>query len=311
MSGPAPPNATTALPPAPLHPATWPVWLALAAAVVLARLPERLQRWLGCALGAALYRLARTRRRVVERNIELCFPELDDAQRAHLVRRNFGEIGRGAFDFMRAWWGHLGDLASRVEWHGLEHLAAARAEGRGVILLSGHFMHFELCGRLLCQHTRAAAMYRPIRSPALDWAIESGRRRYAETVFPRDALRPAVRYLRQGGVLWFAPDQDSLRGDSTFVPFFGRPAWSLTSTHQLARLSGAQVIPFRHRRTAHGFAIELGTPLADFPGPDPVADTARVMAEIEAMVRRAPAEYLWLHRRFKRQPNGTDSPYSG
>ena len=295
----------------PLAPRYWPTWLLLGAAVVLAWLPRRVQRGLGQWLGALLYCLARTRRRVVETNLALCLPELDPDHRAALAREHFREIGRGLFEFLRAWWGGLDGLPARSRFSGLEHLAAARASGRGVILLSGHFVHFELCGRLLCRHTSAAAMYRPMKSPVLDWAVQRGRLRYAEAVFPREALRPAVRYLRRGGVLWFAPDQDSLRGESVFVPFFGRPAWSLTSTHQLARLSGAAVVPFRHRRRrdGDGFEIELSAPLADFPGPDPVTDTARVMAEIEKMVRRAPAEYLWLHRRFKRQPAGVEPPY--
>lgn len=299
--------------PPPLAPRHWPMWLALALALVLARLPWPLQHRLGTLLGSVFHRLARTRRRVVDANLALCFPERDAAARRELARAHFGEVGRGVFDFLRAWWGGLDGLPARTRLSGLEHLAAARAEGRGVILLAGHFLHFELCGRLLCQRTPAAAMYRPLASPVLDWAVRRGRLRYAEAVFPRDALRPAVRYLKRGGVLWFAPDQDSLRGESVFVPFFGRSAWSLTSTHQLARLSGARVIPFRHRRSddSRGFEIELGAPLADFPSADPVADTARVMAEIEAMVRRAPAEYLWLHRRFKRQPEGVEAPYRG
>lgn len=299
-------------PPAPPRtPRHWPMWVAIAVAAAMARLPRTLQRGLGRLLGTVLYRVAPSRRHVVEVNLGICFPERSPADRRALARAHFTEVGRGLFEFLRAWWGGLGSLPSEVSWRGLEHLKAARESGRGVILLSGHFLHFELCGRLLCQHTAAAAMYRPMNSPVLDWAVRRGRLRYAEAVFPRDSLRPAVRYLRSGGVLWFAPDQDSLRGESVFVRFFGRPAWSLTSTHQLARLSGAQVIPFRHRRSADGkgFEIELGEPLVDFPSPDPVADTARVMAEIEAMIRRAPAEYLWLHRRFKRQPPGGQSPY--
>lgn len=297
--------------PPPLSPRYWADWIGVGAAMGLARLPLGVQRWLGLRLGPLLFRLFPARRAVVRRNLELCFPELDAPARGRLARAHFGEVGRGLFEFLRAWWGGLGDLPARTEVLGLEHLCAARAQGRGVILLSGHFLHFELCGRLLCQHTRAAAMYRPLRSPVMDWAVRRGRLRYAEAVFPRDALRAAVRYLKRGGVLWFAPDQDTLRGENVYVPFFGRPARSLTSTHQLARLSGAQVIVFGHRRSAggRGFVIELSPPLADFPSVDAQADTARSIAAIEALVRQAPAEYLWLHRRFKRQPEGMDSPY--
>jgi len=95
-----------------------------------------------------------------------------------------------------------------------------------------------------------------------------------------------------------------------FVPFFNRPAWSLTSTHQLARLGGARVLPLFHERLDDGtYRMEIGAPLADFPGIDPVHDTARIMALMESQIRRVPAQYLWIHKRFKTQPEGTPSPY--
>jgi KDO2-lipid IV(A) lauroyltransferase len=109
-------------------------------------------------------------------------------------------------------------------------------------------------------------------------------------------------------VLWFAPDQETRRGDSVFVPFFGRPASSLTSTHQMARLSGAAVLAFAHeRRDDGGYTLRISPRFGDFPTDDATADTARVMAAIEAMVRAAPAQYLWIHRRFKRRPGDAGS----
>ena len=130
-------------------------------------------------------------------------------------------------------------------------------------------------------------------------------------MFARDELRPAIRHLKAGGVLWFAPDQETRRGDSVFVPFFGQPAKSLTSTHAMARLSGARVLPLFHERLADGrYRVEIGAPLEDFPGTDATADTARSMAVVEAAIRRAPEQYLWLHKRFKSRPDGGPSPYA-
>ena len=184
------------------------------------------------------------------------------------------------------------------------------AGGRGVIVISGHFTTLEICGRLLCDHVPLAGMYRPHAQAAMEWAVKRGRLRYAAAMFGRDELRPALRHLKQGGLLWFAPDQDTRRGDSVFVPFFGRPASSLTSTHQLARLSGAAVLAFAHvRRGDGGYTLRLSPAFTDFPSEDAVADTARVMAAIEAMACAAPAQYLWIHRRFKRQPDGGEDLY--
>ncbi|MEO8160013.1 MAG: LpxL/LpxP family Kdo(2)-lipid IV(A) lauroyl/palmitoleoyl acyltransferase [Arenimonas sp.] len=294
----------------PLSPRTWPAWLGIALGWTIARWPWWLQRaaapWLGTLMRLAMV----SRRRVARRNLEICFPELDGAARERLLRENFRSLGMAVFEFLRAWWGRLAPVDAGFELEGLEHLAQARANGRGVILISPHFTTLEMCTRLLCQRAAVAGMYRPHDSQALDWAVRRGRMRHAAAMFARGELRPALRYLKAGGVLWFAPDQESRRGDSVFVPFFGRPAWTLTSTHQLARLSGAQVLPLFHERLDDGrYRVEIGAPLADFPGSEAVADTARVMALVEAQVRRAPAQYLWMHKRFKTQPEGMSSPY--
>ena len=292
----------------PLGPRHWPLWVGIGLAALLARLPWRLQRALGRAIGVALLHGWRSRRRIARRNLALCFPWLDPAGRERLLRAHFAALGVGLFEFARAWWGSVRPLRRGLEIEGMAHLDAARAAGRGVIIVSGHFTTLEACGRMLAEHVPLAGMYRPHAQPALEWAVLRGRLRYATAMFPRDALRPAVRHLKQGGLLWFAPDQDTRRGDSTFVPFFGQPAWSLTSTHQLARMSGAAVIAFAHERRADGgYTLRLSPALEAFPGDDATADTARVMAAIEAMVRAAPAQYLWIHRRFKHRPDGGDA----
>ncbi len=275
----------------------------------LARLPWAAQRVAGRILGLALQNLLHRRRRIAARNLALCFPELDDAARARLLRAHFGAIGIGVFEFARAWWGSVAPLRRGIVVEGLEHMQAARAGGRGVIVVSGHFTTLEVCGRLMCDHVPLAGMYRTHAQPAMEWAVRRGRARYAAAMFPKQDVRGAVRHLKRGGLLWYAPDQDPSRGDAVYVPFFGRPAHSLTSTHALARMSGAAVVLFRHVRHADGtYALAFSPALDAFPSADATGDTARVMAGVEAMARAAPEQYLWIHRRFKRQPDGM-SPY--
>lgn len=302
-------SPTSAGPP-PLAPRHWPTWLLVGAGVLLARLPWPLQRRLGRWLGTLLRRLMRSRRAIAARNLELCFPALDDAARAMLLQRHFHALGIGLFEFARAWWGSVAPLRRGLVVEGLAHLEEARAGGRGVILVSGHFTTLEACGRLLCDYAPLAGMYRPHSQPPLEWAVKRGRLRYAAAMFGRKEVRPAIRHLQAGGILWYAPDQDSRRGDNVFVPFFGRPASSLTSTHQLARLSGASVLAFAHERRADGgYTLRLSPAFDHFPTANATADTARVMQAIEAMAMAAPAQYLWIHRRFKRQPEG-GNPYA-
>jgi len=271
---------------------------------LMARLPWALQRVLGHMIGATLLVVLRERRRIAARNLELCFPQLDPVARARLLRAHFAALGIGLFEFSRAWWGGVEPLRRGITIEGLEHVNAAQAAGRGVIVISGHFTTLEICGRLLCDWLPLAGMYRPHAQPAMEWAVLRGRRRYASAMFTRDELRPALKHLREGGLLWFAPDQDSRRGQNVFVPFFGHPANSLVSTHQLAKLSGAAVVAFTHARRADGsYALRLSPVFDDFPSADATHDTSRVIAAIETMVRAAPEQYLWIHRRFKRQPD--------
>ena len=294
--------------PPPRGPRHWPAWVGIGIAALLARLPWSLQRLLGRGIGRLLMGLFGSRRRVAARNLALCFPELDAAAHDTLLRESFEELGIGLFEFARAWWGSVEPMRGKVTVEGLEHLQAARAGGRGVIIISGHFVTLELAARLMCDHAPLAGMYRPHDGAVMEWAVLRGRLRYASAMFTREELRPALRHLKQGGLLWFAPDQDTRRGDSVFVPFFGRPAYSLTSTHQLARLSGAAVLGFAHVRHDDGsYTLRLTPAFEDFPSADATADTARVMAAIETMIRAAPTQYLWIHRRFKRQPDQPDN----
>ncbi|MGI8561303.1 MAG: LpxL/LpxP family Kdo(2)-lipid IV(A) lauroyl/palmitoleoyl acyltransferase, partial [Luteimonas sp.] len=262
-------------PPPPLGPAHWPAWLGIGAMTLLARLPWPWQRALGRGLGALLRMALRERREVAERNLGLCFPECDAAARAVLLREHFVAIGIGVFEFARAWWGSVQPLRRDLVVEGLEHMEAARAGGRGVIVVSGHFTTLEVCGRLMCDHAPLAGMYRPHGEAAMEWAVRRGRARYAAAMFPKQDVRGVVRHLKRGGLLWYAPDQDPSRGDSVYVPFFGQPAHSLTSTHQLARLSGAKVLLFQHaRRDDGGYTLKLWPALDGFPSADPAADTA-------------------------------------
>lgn len=294
-----------------LAPRHWPAWLGIGVIRLLVLLPARWVVALGATFGMLVAPLLGSRRHVIARNIELCFPELPIRDREALRREATREMGRMLGEFALGWFASDTKLAHlHVELKGLEHLATARAAGRGVLLVGGHFSHLELCARLVSHQIRIAGMYRRMDSAVFEYMVLRARLRYADTMFDKDQLRATVKYLKRGGTVWYAPDQDMRGKDAVFAPFFGIPASTITATHHLARLSGAVVIPFFHRRTADGgYALRLGAPLDDFPSADIIADTARVNAAIEAMVREAPAQYLWAHKRFKTRPPGLPAVY--
>jgi KDO2-lipid IV(A) lauroyltransferase len=278
---------------------------------LLARLPTRWLLAAGAAFSAAASPFLRERRHVIARNLEICFPEVDAQQRESLRREATREMGRMLGEFALGWFATDRKLARLdVSIEGLHHLEAARRQGRGVLLVGGHFSHLELCARLISRQIRIAGMYRHMDSEVFETMVLRARLAYADAMFAKDELRATVKYLKRGGTVWYAPDQDMRGKDSVFAPFFGIPASTITATHHLARLSGAAVMPFFHRRTPGGsYVLRLEAPLEDFPGNDVIADTARVNAAVERMAREAPAQYLWAHKRFKTRPPGMPPVY--
>lgn len=293
-------------------PRYWPAWVGIGLIWLIARLPYRALYWLGRSAGLLTAMLPGERRHVAQRNLQICLPELSDAERAHLLHATLSDLGLMLVEFALAWMGTDRAL-SRVpcDIEGLEHLDDCRKQGRGVLLVGAHFSHLELCARLVSQRIRIAGMYRVMDNPVFEREVLHARLRYAQAMFTKDDILASVRYLKRGGTLWYAPDQDMRGKDSVFVPFFGVNAATITATHHLARLSGAAVIPFFHRRRedGRGYVLRLEAPLVDFPGADVVTDTARVNAQIERMVREAPAQYLWVHKRFKSRPPGAPPLY--
>ena len=293
-------------------PRYWPSWLGVGVMKLVARLPHRALYALGRLLGLLTRQLPGARRRIARRNLEICFPELDAAARDNLLRATLADLGMMLVEFAYAWMGSDRAIA-RVPCviEGLEHLDACRRAGRGVLLVGAHFSHLELCARLVSQRLRIAGMYRVMDNPVFEAAVLRARLRYAEAMFTKDETRAAVRYLKRGGALWYAPDQDMRGKDAVFVPFFGIEAATITATSHLARLSGAAVIPFFHKRLpgGQGYALRLEAPLDRFPTDDVAADTARINSVIERMVREAPEQYLWVHKRFKSRPAGAPPLY--
>lgn len=295
-----------------LAPRHWPAWLGVAAVRMLTWLPVPWLLAVGAAFSAAASPLLRERRRVIARNLEICFPELDARQRESLRREATREMGRMLGEFALGWFATDRKLARlNVTIEGLQHLEVARRQGHGVLLVGGHFSHLELCARLISRQIRIAGMYRRMDSEVFEYMVLRARLAYADAMLGKDELRATVKYLKRGGTVWYAPDQDMRGKDSVFAPFFGIPASTITATHHLARLSGAAVMPFFHRRTRDGgYVLRLDAPLENFPSDDVVSDTARVNAEVERMVREAPAQYLWAHKRFKTRLPGMPSVYA-
>lgn len=252
--------------------------------------------------GRVLCALARRQRRTVARNLEICFPDLAPNEVAALAKRHFESIGMSFAESALAWFGAKRRVTSLFEIVGFEHVEAALAKGRGVILYTGHFTTLELCGRAfkrLVPHF--ACMFSRRSNELLDAVQSRGRARIAHQTIASDSVRAMLRALGANAAVWYAPDQAYRCG--RLVPFFGEPAMTNVATTRLARLTGAAIVPFWYRRI-DGPRYELTfEPAIDVrPGGDPIEDTRRLVASLERAIRTCPEQYQWLHRRFKGRP---------
>jgi KDO2-lipid IV(A) lauroyltransferase len=264
-------------------------------------LPLAVQAAIGRGIGSLLYALARSRRRIALRNLELCFPEKSAAEREALAREHFKWLGRSLLERGLLWWASPERLKRLIHVEG-DVTLAERSE-RPVMWLVPHFLSLDVAGVsvLLYQKRKGISIYQAQSNAVMDAVIRRGRLRLGNAeIFPRDdSAKALLRAIRRGDAFFNLPDMDFGERDAAFVPFFGVEAATLLAPSRLARALNMVVQPV------------LAIALPDFPSDDPLADTAAMNRWIEQQIRAHPAQYLWVHKRFKTRPRGQPSLYEG
>lgn len=293
-------------------PRYWPVWLGMGLLRLICLLPHRLALATGRVIGRIAHAFGGSRRAIVRRNIELCFPELSSGERDALAYEHFKALGMTLIEMGLGRWASDRHLQSITNLHGIEHVQKALNSGRGVILLSAHFTTLEIMGRVLSLNMPPFdAVFRRNRSEFMTELQRTGRERSAETTIEKRDVKKVVRSLRNNRAVWYAPDQSYNRKGSEAIPFFGVPAMHTTATSTLARLGNAVVIPFFPRRLEDStYELFLLPAFEDFPSDDPIADTKRYIDVLEQHVRSCPEQYFWIHRKFKDLPDGYPDYYA-
>ncbi len=296
-----------------LHPRYWLLWLGLGVLWLLVQLPYAWLLLLGRGLGRLMLLLARSRRHIVRRNLEICMPQLSAAQREALLRKNFESTGIAFFEMAMSWWWPKSRLRKLAHIEGLENLREVQARGQGAILMAVHFTTLEIGASLLGQVQTIDGMYREHGNRLFDYIQRHGRERHNPdaTAVERDDVRGMLKVLRAGRAIWYAPDQDYGRKQSIFVPLFGVQAATVTATTKFARLGKARVVPFTQQRLADGsgYRLVVHPPLEDFPGDSEESDCLRINRWVESVISANPEQYLWAHRRFKTRPPGEPKLY--
>ena len=294
-------------------PKYWPAWIGLGCMRLICLLPHRVGLGIGKAIGRLAHRLGATRRGIVRRNIELCFPELTIEERNQLARQHFEALGMSIIELCLSQWASDDKIKALTSIEGLDHLEGPLQDGKGIILLGAHFTTLEVTGRAigLSGIPSFAAIYRRNRNEFATEFLRTGRERSAEVMIEKRDIKSMVRKLLSGGIVWYAPDQSYNRKGAEVVPFFGVPCMHTTATSVLARLGRATVVPIFQQRLPDGkYVVKLHPPLKDFPGSDPVEDVMKYMRVLEEAVRACPEQYFWIHRKFKDLPEGHEDYYA-
>ncbi len=277
----------------------------------LARLPISWLQGMGSVLGTLMAHLIPYRWGVGMTNLRLCFPDMPEAERKRLLRNHYRSLAMGFFEMAAAWYKSNEELAAISEIVGLEHLDAATQSGRGAIVFTGHFTTLEIIGRIFLLHRYISCHYRKINQPVLNRAMITRRGMGMKRMVDIYQVRHFIKFLREGDIFWYTPDQGRNIKYSEVVPFFGVPAVTNAATGRIAKSGNAAVVPFVGYRLPNGrYRIEIQPELEGFTDLDTVEEAALLNRKFEEMVLKAPDQYFWLHKRFKRRGPGYPDVYA-
>ncbi|WFF39693.1 lipid A biosynthesis acyltransferase [Moraxella nasibovis] len=300
-----------------LKPQYWGIWLALAIFLPLIYLPLRVQFMIGKKIGQLAYRFIPRRVNDTLTNLTLAFPDKSDDEKIAIAKQTFVNQGIGIFETLNAWF-RPNVFKRTFSISGLQHLITAQKENKAVILLGGHFTTLDLGGRLCTQFFPADCMYRKQNNPLLEWFIYNGRRHiFDEQINSRD-MKKLITRIKAGKVIWYSPDQDFGLEHGVMATFFGVPSATITAQRRFARMGDKSNPPVfiafdMIRQTPDNipkgkrphYHLTLSPVLDNYPSDDELADAQRINDVFENIIKKDLSQWMWFHRRFKTQADGT------
>lgn len=249
------------------------------------------------------------RRKVAWRNIQACLGDrMDEGELKKILKEHFYHMLCMIFEYGYCWHNSLESVESHVRYKNFENLKSVLDEGKRVILLYPHFCALEICIYRLSKDLPIAVVYKQQSNGEMDRRLAKERtRRGTVKIFESSSnLRSLIRHVRgTGDPVLYLPDQDFGPKESVFAPFFGIETATVEALPRLCRLLDAKVVPMAATRFGDGsFQLEFFEAWEDFPTGDARADATRMNKFIEDRVLEHPAQYYWMHRRFKTRPEG-------
>jgi Kdo2-lipid IVA lauroyltransferase/acyltransferase len=285
-------------------------YLAIGFMRLLALLPLRVVRGLGWLLGSLLFLVLKSRRHVAIVNLTLCFKEQTNEQIRRLARENFIFYMQALLDRGWLWHGSAAVTLRRLKITGaVEQLQ----NNEPVVLFVPHFVGLDASNTAFTQQIprKLITIYTNQANKTIDAWILKRRARFGNVrLFGRIAgVKEIIAALRSGEMLGILPDMGFGPEESIVVPFYGIPTYTVPSLHRFARLGKAKVVPVLSRMTPGGYEVQILPAWDNFPSDSIQNDTALMNKHLEGYIASMPAQYFWVHKRFKDRPPGEKSVY--
>ncbi len=269
---------------------------------------------IGYGLGYIASKIPSDRNRVININLNLCFPDLCKTQIDLLRKKHWRLLGRSLVEKSIIWLGSEKQLSRMIEVQSSVDLKSRKPR----ILVNMHFTGIEgaiiLSALAKRMHwPRTSGFFQRMKNPFFNQKMIGWRNRFGGNSIDRQGNTKAIiREIRNGDLIIVAPDIDLGLKDSEFVPFFGIETNTITTVSRLASITGAEVclMTTTLKEDESGYLCKISEPLKDFPTNDHKEDTARLNQYFEDEIRLRPAEYYWVHKRFKNRPNQEANPYN-
>lgn len=289
-------------------------YLALAFLFLISKLPLCISNRIGANLGWLIFQFPIERKKVVLINLQLCFPNLSSNERYLMAKRHFQLLGKSITERGKLWLGSEKEVTSFVQVKSEIDVT----DGKARVYLGMHMVGIEagLIGLSIYLKDKKVqspiTLYITMKNSFFNERIKNWRERFGAKMLLRlHSTRELLREVRKGTFVLMSPDMDLGVQDSVFVPFFGVPTCTVTSISRMASLGHAEVCPVVTTLNSDGntYTCHIGKPLENFPTNDVVADTARMNQFFEEQIKPDPAQYYWVHKRFKNRPEGSAKVY--
>lgn len=290
-------------------------WAIIAIAWLASRLSILTVFSLGPMIGGIAYKVSRKRRRIAEINVDLCFPHYNAKEKQQLLKDIFKNLGASAIETAFTWLNPAKNFSRHFTLKGLDILQEAQRKDQGVLVLGAHFSVMDILSQPITKETNIDVVYRKNKNPRWEFIQRKGRKNFHKgpnVLIERGEIRTIVRRLKMGRTVWYAADQDFGAKHSVFAPFFGISSATAKSPFVLAKLTGCSVLfltatrNWQHKR----WTLEFSAPFDNWPGEEDIDNAAKFNATIQHAITKNPAQYLWVHRRFKTTPPGLKNRYS-